>query len=405
MSRECKKEAEAPLTRWRRSRIGRRASGLRRSGRGTVFGAVVQEREAGTARCRIAGRWVTNFGIASAFGLDARPECLARAADHMHQFGVCSSVSRVYQYAEPCAELEQMIARAVGTPDAVVLRSTTDVHCGVLASLVRWSKCVIAVDERAHNTMHRATDICASRGSIVKQCAHNSIRDAETILCSREDLFPIVMIDSVYSMTGDFAPLRDMHNMVARLGGVLYVDDAHGTGIYGECGGGYISACFREIPSDVLVIGSLSKALSGYGGFIAGSNDMREFIESTSEGFLFNGPVPAPMLGVDIEIFRVLLSEEYPKLQRLLQAKQRAVRAAVTNGGYTVVTPDSHIVSIPLSEDAAGHLAEELFERGVLVNLALFPAVPRGQGIVRLTPSLLHTEEDINRLADALKDA
>ena len=393
-----------PLRRWQESRLGRRTAELRRSGRGAVFGAVVQERQPGTARVRVQGRWLLNFGSAEILALDAWPGVVSSAQRCIEEFGVGCGASRVYQYAGMFEELEQQIAAAVGSEDAVALNSTTTVHCGVLPSLTQSGGSVLIADRMAHNSTRRACELCQARGNNLVTFEHNDVDHLSQVLGGIEaECYPIVVVDSVYSMGGEFAPLAEIQALVSAHDGLLYVDDAHGTGIYGERGGGYVSEVFPRIPDNTLVAGSLSKAICGYGGFLACPKRFREFVECSAEGFVFNGPIPAPLMGVDIAGLKILLSPHYPDMRARLSQMQAEVRAAVLDNGFSIIEPTSHIVGIPMTETGALGVAKHLFDEGFLVNAAVFPAVRRRTGIVRVIPSLLHTEEDVAKLGAALK--
>ncbi|NQU22395.1 MAG: pyridoxal phosphate-dependent aminotransferase family protein [Candidatus Nealsonbacteria bacterium] len=393
----------SPLDGWYRSKLGEKCTGLRKLGRGSIFGATIEERRTGTAQCRIGGKWFVNFGSAEVLGLDADPRVRKLAREFIDQWGTCCGASRVYQYPVLYDQLERRIVQTTNAEQAIAFNSVTTVHCGVLPSLTRTGNFTIIIDRHAHNSMWRAADICAARGSVVKQFPHNDIAEVSRLLQSTDGKLPIVVVDSVYSMSGDFAPIKELYALVNEHNGLLYVDDAHGTGLHGDHGGGYVTRELGRLPPNILVVGSLSKALCGYGGFLACGPEYREFVECAAEGFLFNGPIPAPMLGADLAVFDILLSHEYSSMRTALADRQQRVRSVLENAGFTIIAPASHIFAISMTEKKAVALAQHLFEAGVLVNLALFPAVPLKAGLIRLTPGLLHTDEDTRVLAAALQ--
>jgi len=393
-----------PLAAWRERKVAKKLLATRESARGTIYGAEIEEREPGTARCRIGDEWYVNFGLADVFGFSCDPGVVGPAESALRDWGVFYGASRVYQEPRLYRELEERIAEAVGTEIAIAFNSVTTVHCGFLPSLARQGTCTVFIDRFAHNSLWRACELCAARGATVVPFPHNDA-DALGKLLSSGESFPIVAVDSVYSMGGDFAPLREIHELVTKHEGLLYCDDAHGTAVYGKRGGGYAAQEFGTVPENVLVVGSLSKALSGNGGFLACGQEWRDFIESAAEGFIFNGPIPPAMLAADIAAIDILLSEEYPDMVTRLHAKQEGVLACVRELGLDVVNPGSHIIAMPLDEEKAVRVASRLFESGILVNTAIFPAVPAKQGIIRLTPSLLHSDEDMSALSTALAEA
>lgn len=402
MSKETdKKLPPSPLQCWTQSRIAQRSRKLRENYYGKLFIATIDERRIGTSHCRIGNQWFVNFGLADAFGLGCHPDILKQAGQALEQWGTFFGASRIYQFPELYRQLERSLAQMVGAEQAVAFNSVTTIHCGVLASLAPMSKCTLFIDRFAHNSLSRAADLCAARGAEIKRFPHNDTRTLSKLL-EKTNTFPVIVVDSVYSMGGDFAPLKEIHKLVTEHNGLLYVDDAHGTGMYGPQGGGYVRETLGRIPENTLVVGSLSKVVSGCGAFLACSNDYRELVELSSEGYIFNGPIPPASLAGDIAAVDILRSREYPGMRDRLHDRQEQVRAIVTAAGRSILESKSHIIAIPMGEREASQTAAQLFEHGILVNLALFPAVPRNTGILRLTPSLLHSDEDIKAFADAM---
>ncbi len=386
---------------WMRGRLGKRVFGLRESERGGVFGAVIDERKPGSAHCRIESRWFVNFGSAAVLGLDWQPFFAEALASGALTWGTACGASRVYQSASPCVDLENGIAEITGCEDAILFNSVTTGHCGVIPSLARRGRTRFLLDAFVHNSVHRACEIAAARGAEVDTFKHNDLADLQRQV-AEGDATPVIAVDSIYSMTGEFAPLRELADIAGEANGYLYVDDAHGTGLYGACGGGYVTEVFGTVPDHVLVAGSLSKALCGYGGFLAGPQRLRPFIECAAEGFLFNGPIPAPYLVADQGIIQFLGSPEYGSLLERVRQNRLALLEALRVGGLCPVTPESHILAADIGDREAIELGRKLFAGGILANIAVFPAVRRGHGVVRFTPSAFHTEEDIASLSRAL---
>ncbi len=390
-----------PLDAWEHSRVGRTTLGLREHYRGSIFGAVIAEREPATAHCRVGDRWLIDFGNAGALGLDQMPFFSEALASGACAWGTSCGASRVYQSTAVCSELEKKLAAVAGCEEAIVFNSVTTAHCGVLPAIARNGDVWILVDASAHNSVHRACDVAAARGVSVETFRHNAMDELQVKL-ARGTGVPLVAIDSIYSMTGEFAPLAELSEAVAERNGYLYIDDAHGTGLYGSTGGGYAAKVFGEIPPHVLIGGSLSKAVCGYGGFLGCTGRIRAFVECTAEGFLFNGPVPGPYLAADKAILDFMGSSEYGELLKKLEMNRQALLATLTEAGLEPISPESHILAVEIGDRAAVDLGRSLFSGGILANVALFPAVARGRGVVRFTPSVLHTAKDMEDLSRVL---
>lgn len=393
-----------PFSAWASGLLGQRVLGLRESERGGVFGAVISERKPGSAHCRIGSGWFVNFGSAEVLGLDQQPFFAEELATGSLTWGTSCGASRVYQAVSPCVDLENGIAKIAGCEDAILFNSVTTAHCGVIPSLARRGRTRFLLDAFVHNSVHRACEIAAARGADVAAFKHNDLADLRRQI-AEDDATPVIAVDSIYSMTGEFAPLHELADIADEANGYLYVDDAHGTGLYGACGGGYVTEVFGTVPDHVLVAGSLSKALCGYGGFLAGPQRLRPFIECAAEGFLFNGPIPAPYLVADQGIIQFLQSADYAALLERVHQNRLALQDALRLAGLCPVTPESHILAADVGEGKAIALGRKLFAGGILANIAVFPAVPHGHGVVRFTPSVFHTDEDIASLSRALATA
>ncbi len=392
----------SPLERWKNTNLAKKWFNLKDTLWNSVYGAQIEERKPGTSQCRIHDKWYINYGLADVFGLSFHPKVIERSGNALKQWGTFVGASRIYQSPKLYQSLEKLIAEAVHAEEVVAFNSVTTVHCGVLPSLTRMTKCEIIIDKYAHNSLCRACEISANRGSVINQFSHNNVAEVEAILKSLNGAFPIIVIDSINSMQGDFAPIRELHRLISKYNGLLYIDDAHGTAIYGSNGGGFVSSIFTELPENILLVGSLSKGLSGNGGFLACSKEYRQFVEFSAEGYIFNGPIPPAMLSANIAAFEILLSDEYSLMRETLKEKQLQVMEAIYSAGFSIMQPESHIFTLVMSAQEATIIAKQLFDAGILVNLALFPAVPMKKGVIRITPSLLHSNSDIEKLENAL---
>ena len=390
-----------PFGAWETGRHGQQALELRRQDRGGIFLSVIDERKPGSTQCRIGSRWYTNFGSAEVLGLDREPFFAPAILSGVGRWGTGCGASRVYQTMRPCIELEQGLARITRAQDAIVFNSATTAHFGLIPGMARFGKASFLLDSAVHNSVQRACEIAHARGAEVSLFRHNNLDDLQSIIDKCQTI-PIIAVDSIYSMTGEFAPLKELREIASEHNGYLYVDDAHGTGLYGDLGGGYATSVFGTIPDNVFVAGSMSKALCGYGGFLACTARVRTFIECTGDGFLFNGPVPSPYLEANTAITTFLESDGYGTAMEKLRSNQRKVRSILLAAGFQILAPDSHILAVSMDSNSAIELGRKLFAGGILANVAMYPAVQRGRGIVRLTPTAKHTDEDIAMLAKAI---
>jgi 7-keto-8-aminopelargonate synthetase-like enzyme len=214
----------------------------------------------------------------------------------------------------------------------------------------------------------------------------------------------LVCVDGVYSMSGSLPPLRDLERVARAHDGVLYVDDAHGTGVLGRRGRGSVLECLDNYDN-VLVVGSLSKALSCLGGFIGCPAAFQTLLKMRSNTYIFGGPVPPPYLDGLLAALDIVDSDEYDRLHAALTANVARLVHGAEDLDLTVLGGLTPIVSVLVGDEAhtlqAGYF---LFERGHYVQSVVFPAVPFRAGVLRLQVNANHSAAQIDGLLTALAE-
>ena len=232
---------------------------------------------------------------------------------------------------------------------------------------------------------------------------HNS---AEDLVRSLRKLEPyrtaLIAVDGIYSMTGDRPPLARFRDLADRHNAVLYVDDAHGTGVLGAHGRGTVLEALGSYDN-AFVVGSLSKAFSCFGGFIGCPAQFTPLLKVRSNAYIFGGPVPPPYLDAIVVVCDILSSPEYETIHARLHANLSEVTRGARALGLSVLGGRTPIISILVGDEEAtlraGHF---LFERGFYVQSVTFPAVPYHAGVLRIQINANHKPEAINGLVDAL---
>ena len=182
---------------------------------------------------------------------------------------------------------------------------------------------VVVADQYAHNSIDEGMKIAKARGVRTAKFAHNSPADLERTLCSlRPYRHAVIAVDGVYSMSGHLPPLAEFRKVALANDAVLYVDDAHGTGVLGEHGRGTVLEALGDYEN-TLVIGSLSKAFSCMGGFVAGPRAACDLLKLRSNSLIFGGPVPPPYLEAVCTVVDILGSPEYRGIRTRLDANVR----------------------------------------------------------------------------------
>lgn len=351
----------------------------------------------------IQGHRVINFGSDSFLGLD-RDE---RVQDAIHRgvrkWGSHNGASRAFSSVASNVEAEEKIAHWLGTESALIYPSVTLANAGAIPGLVTKSD-VIACDEYAHNSIQEANKIAKSNGTRVSVFKHNDLQDLEKLLkSSRPYRHALITIDGVYSMSGALPPLKEMHALAIEHDAILYVDDAHGTGVLGSHGRGSV---YDNLGSydNTFVIGSLSKAFSCMGGFVGCPKGFHRLLKIRSNSYIFGGPVAPCYLDAICTVVDILMSDEYSVLKQKLTHNQELLVAGAQSLGLIVLGGLTPIISILVGDEEATLLSGRyLFEQGYYVQSVIFPAVPYHAGVLRVQINANHEPEEVLGLVGALR--
>ncbi|HJZ59764.1 MAG TPA: aminotransferase class I/II-fold pyridoxal phosphate-dependent enzyme, partial [Gemmataceae bacterium] len=262
---------------------------------------------------------------------------------------------------------------------------------------------VLVADQLSHNSIDEGLKIAKARGVRTAKFAHNDPTVLEQVLRGlRPYRFALIAVDGVYSMSGAVPPLAEFRRIALENDAVLYVDDAHGTGVLGQQGRGTVRDALGNYDN-TLVVGSLSKALSCLGGFLACTWQVREVLKLRSNPLIFGGPVPPPYLEAVCVAIDILASPEYDQLRGKLDANVRQLVTGATELGLAVLGGLVPIVSVLVgTEEATLRAGRFLFEHGYYVQSVIFPAVPRGSGVLRIQVNANHDPAQIDGLLIAL---
>jgi glycine C-acetyltransferase len=351
----------------------------------------------------IQGRLVINFGSDSFLGLDQDPRVQTAIQEGLNKWGTHNGASRAFSSVRANEDAEQKLSAWLGTEAVLIFPSVSLTNIGAIPGLVG-RKDLIVVDEQAHNSIHEGTKIAQSNGVKMVLFSHCDPADLERVLLANQPYrIALVAMDGVFSMTGALPPLADLNKVCLRHNAVLYVDDAHGTGVLGKHGRGTVLDALGNYDN-AFVIGSLSKAFSCFGGFIGCTEEFKRLLKMRSNTFIFGGPVPPPYLEAICVVCDILTSSEYEQLFDRLQSNLRQITSGAQNLGLAVLGGQTPIISILVGDEEAtlkaGHF---LFQQGFYVQSVTFPAVPYHAGVLRIQINANHLPEAIDGLLDALK--
>ncbi len=336
------------------------------------------------------GRRLLSFCCNDYLALSQHPAVKAAAIAATQRYGVGSGASRLVTGNHPLfGELERRLARLKGTEAACVFGSGYLANSGIIPALIGRDDLVL-IDELAHACLWAGARL--SRATVLA-FRHSDVAQVETLLAAHRGAHPRVLIatDGVFSMDGDLAPLPELAALARNHDAWLMTDDAHGIGVVG---GGRGSSFAHGVDVDVpLQMGTLSKAIGGYGGYLCASAPVIDLIHNRARSFVYSTGLPPATVAAAIAALDLI--EQEPAYAALPLAKARAFTRAL---GLPDAT--SPIVPLLLGEaDAALRASQRLEAEGFLVIAIRPPTVPVGTARLRFTFSAGHSDADIARLA------
>jgi 8-amino-7-oxononanoate synthase len=337
------------------------------------------------------------LGSNNYLGLTGDERVMNGARDALDTYGTGLTGSRFLNGTIPLhLELEQGIAEWMGTEDALVFTTGHQANVGTLGTILGPGDTVIA-DSGDHASI---LDGCLLSRAKLRPFRHNRLdKLAKQLERSGEDGGGVlVVVDGVFSMEGDVAPLPEIVELVKQHGARLMVDEAHGAGVLGARGAGASELLGVEDDVD-LRMGTFSKSLASCGGFIAGSHEVIEYLRFHSRAFMFTAAAVPAAVGAAAAALKIVTSAEGRELMAQVLVNADRLRDGLRERGFKVVEHPIGTPIIPvLVEDdwKAALLWKALYEAGVFVNVAIHPAVPPGGALLRTSVMATHTTETID---------
>jgi 5-aminolevulinate synthase len=298
--------------------------------------------------------------------------------------------------------LERELADLHGKEAALIFTSGYVSNWAALGTLAaRMPGCIVFSDALNHASMIEGIRHSKAERHIFK---HNDPADLERLLKAADPDAPkLVAFESVYSMDGDIAPIEEICDVADRYGAMTYIDEVHAVGLYGPRGGGIAE---REGLMDRLTVieGTLGKAFGVMGGYIAGSAALCDFVRSFASGFIFTTALPPSVAaGACASIKHLKQSNQERLLQR---ARVAEVRKRLNQIGIPTLDNPSHIVPVMVKDPVKCKMISDwlMTNHGIYVQPINYPTVPKGTERLRITPSPVHSPEDIDRLVRALSE-
>ncbi len=354
-------------------------------------------------RMQVDGREVIVLCSSNYLGLANHPRLKTAAIEATDRLGVCSAASRLIAgNNELYRMLEERLAAFKGRGAALVYSTGYMANLGVISALVEEGD-VVYTDALSHASI---IDGCRLSRAAVKIFPHNDLDALKDLLKSDKGFRrKLIVVDGVYSMEGDLAPLPDLTKLAKSYDALLMLDDAHGTGVLGEQGGGTSEHFGLKGPDAVdIEIGTLGKALGSFGAYVVGSRDLREYLINRSRSFIFTCALAPSALAASIAALEVLQQE--PGHRQRLWANVRHFRESLHRLGLSTEPSVTHILPVMTYErQRTMELCERLLELGIFCQGIRPPTVPPGTCRLRFTVTAEHTRADLDQALEAIEKA
>lgn len=361
------------------------------------------ESEAGPV-VEMEGRETIMLGSNNYLGLTTDERVKQAARDALETYGTGVTGSRLLNGTTPLhTELETELAEWMGTEDAIVFTTGYQSNLGAISAILAPGDTVIC-DAANHASI---LDGCKLSGARLRPFRHNRMDKLETMLerAAAEQSGVLVAVDGVFSMEGDVCNLPPVVELCKRYGARLFVDEAHGVGVLGARGAGACELFGLEDDVD-LRMGTFSKSLASCGGFIAGSEEVVEYLRISSRAFIFSASAVPAAVGAALGALRIIRSEGPQLFERLL-GNAAYLRDGFRSLGLEVIEPGTlpdgseattPVVPVVVGEDwQAVLLWKALFDAGVYTNVALHPAVPPGGALLRTSLMATHERQHLDK--------
>ncbi|MFO7898355.1 MAG: 8-amino-7-oxononanoate synthase [Planctomycetota bacterium] len=387
---ERKPTSQPPNREWRRALDELAGRGLLRKLR-TVDGAQ-------GPRVRIDGRELLCFCSNNYLGLACHPALVRAARRAAAQYGTGSGASRLVSGSMAIhRELEDAVARFKRADAAIVFPTGYMANLGVIQSLVGRGD-VVYCDRLNHASI---IDGCRLSGATLRVYPHKDAGRLDRLLARGRGERALVVTDTVFSMDGDLAPLPDLVEVCERHGATLMIDEAHATGVLGATGRGATEHFGIEPGRIPVVMGTLSKAVGSFGGYVVGAVDLIELLVNKARSFIYTTAPPPAVCAASIAGLRII--DEEPGRRAALWERTRQLQDGLRRRGLAVGETETPITPVIVGEaDAAVALSRRLLDAGVLAPAIRPPTVPDGTARVRLAPMAAHTPEDVETVLDAI---
>ena len=351
-------------------------------------------------RIAIEGKTYLSFCSNNYLGLANHPYVIEAVKKAVDEYGWGACASRLVSGNMTLHEaLEKEISRFKRKDAAIVFPTGYMANLGVISSLVSGGDLVIS-DKLNHASI---IDGCRLSGADFRVYAHCNMEKLETILKKTSKYNrKLIVTDSVFSMDGDLAPLPDIVRIAKEYNAMVMVDEAHGTGVFGENGRGVVEYFNLDNEVDV-VMGTLSKAIGSLGGYVCGDDDLISYLRNKARPFMYTTALPPAVCAASIASINLI--QEDPSLREVLWNNVCCIKERLGSLGVDMISSQSQIIPLLIGDtQKTVDISKLLYERGILIPAIRPPTVPANSSRLRMTVMSSHTQADLESLFNSLRE-
>ena len=347
------------------------------------------------------GKSVINLSSNNYLGFANHPKLKEAAIKAVEKYGVgAGAVRTIVGNMDIHEELEVLLAEFKREEAAMVFQSGFNCNAGVIQAITGKGDLIIS-DELNHASIIDGVKLSKADKAIFK---HSDMADLKRVLEERRKDYTNVLIitDGVFSMDGDLAKLPEIVELAEEFDALTYVDDAHGSGVLGECGRGTVDHFGLHGRVD-FCIGTLSKGIGVIGGYCAGKQVMKEWLSHRGRPILFSTALPPAAVMPIMEALKLLMStSEYTDR---LWSNAKFFKEKLGKLGFNTGESETPITPVVIGDEAKSmEFSRKLLDKGVYVSAIVFPTVPKGTGRVRCMVTAGHTEEQLSKAVDVFEE-
>ena len=349
----------------------------------------------------VDGREVVNFSSNNYLGIANHPELAAAAKAAIDRYGCGSGASRLITGNMTLhEELESKLAEFKGTEAALVFNSGFQANSGILSTLAG-ERDVIFSDALNHASIIDGCRLSRAKTEVYRHrdLEHLELQLKEAARGARK----LIVTETIFSMDGDEAPLAAIVELAEKYDAMVMVDEAHATGIFGANGAGVVAKL--GLGERVLVqMGTLGKALGGFGAYVAGSSALRDLLINCCRSFIFTTALPPAIMAMALAAIDLVRNE--PQRRAALWENCRSLKQGLRELGYALGAGESPILPLIIGDaDKCMRFSERLLEKGIFVQGIRPPTVPPGTSRLRITLMATHTRTQLDRAIEAFRES